>query len=76
MTDYSYIRYEAFDAGAIARITLDRPRARNAQDSLVELLEAVLRANTDDDVRVVSLAAAGLTFSSGRDLGTPELLAE
>ncbi|MFV8054676.1 enoyl-CoA hydratase [Mycobacterium sp. 48b] len=78
MSDYDYITYETLDDGLIARITLDRPRYRNAQSRslLVELDAALLRAEADDDVRVVILAGAGAVFSSGHDLGTPDRRAE
>src|SRR3954447_11315867 len=70
--DYRFITYESIDDGRIARITLNRPEARNAQNRgmLVELNEAFLRAEADDDVRVVILAGAGPMFSSGHDLGS------
>jgi enoyl-CoA hydratase len=32
MTDYDYLRYETLDDGRIARITLARPKSRNAQN--------------------------------------------
>ncbi len=78
MTDHRFITYELLDEGTIARITLDRPRYRNAQSRslLVELDEAMLRAEADDTVRVVILAGNGMTFSSGHDMGTPERAAE
>lgn len=71
---YRYILTETFDDGAIVRITLNRPEARNAQNRqmLLELDEAFLAAEADDDVRVVILAAAGPIFSSGHDMGSPE----
>ena len=74
MSDYRFITYEELDEGTIARITLNRPRYRNAQNRglLVELDEAMLRAEADDTVRVVILAGEGMTFSSGHDMGTPE----
>src|SRR5437773_220357 len=52
MGDYRYIRYETLDDGVIARITLDRPRTRNAQNRglLVELGDAFLRAEADVSV--------------------------
>ncbi len=45
MADYDFITYETLDEGRIARILLDRPEARNAQNRgmLVELNEAFLR---------------------------------
>jgi len=76
--DYRYIRYETLDDGVIARITLDRPRTRNAQNRglLVELGDAFLRAEADDTVRVVILCGAGPMFSSGHDMGSREAIAE
>ncbi len=78
MSEYRYITYEELDEGRIARITLDRPRYRNAQHRglLVELDEAFVRAEQDDTVRVVVLAGNGPVFSSGHDMGTAERNAE
>lgn len=69
---YKYLLTESFDEGAIVRITLNRPEARNAQNRgmLVELNEAFLAAERDDAVKVVILAGAGPIFSSGHDLGS------
>jgi len=76
--DYRFITYEEFDDGRIARIMLNRPEARNAQNRglLVELNEAFLRAEADDDVRVVILGGLGPMFSSGHDLGSAVSRAE
>ncbi|MEZ0052442.1 enoyl-CoA hydratase [Mycobacterium sp. MAA66] len=70
--DYKYVTYETLDDGTIARIMLNRPDARNAQNRglLVELHEAFLRAEADDTVRVVILGGNGPMFSSGHDLGS------
>ncbi|MBM9464083.1 enoyl-CoA hydratase [Aeromicrobium sp. YIM 150415] len=78
MSDYRFITYELLDDGVIARIMLNRPRYRNAQNRglLVELDEAMLRAEADDDVRVVVLGGEGMSFSSGHDMGTPERTVE
>jgi enoyl-CoA hydratase len=78
MNTYRYLRYESFYDGTVARITLDRPGTRNAQNRglLVELDEAFLAAEADDTVRVVILAGAGPLFSSGHDMGSKEALAE
>src|SRR6202050_3855987 len=78
MSDYRFIRYELLDDGLIARITLDRPRTRNAQNRglLVELGDAFLRAEADDTVRVVILCGAGPLFSSGHDMGSRAAVAE
>jgi enoyl-CoA hydratase len=64
--------------GRIARITLNRVEARNAQNRglLVELGDAFLQAEADDQVRVVILAGAGPVFSSDHDLGSKEAVAE
>ncbi len=72
MADYKFLLYETFDSGKIARIMLNRPDARNAQNRglLVELNEAFLRAEADDEVRVVILGGTGPMFSSGHDLGS------
>jgi len=74
MPEYRYIRYELLDDGLIARITLDRPRTRNAQNRglLVELNDDFLQAEADDTVRVVILCGAGPLFSSGHDMGSRE----
>lgn len=70
--------YETLDDGRIARIWLNRPETHNAQHRtlLVALDEAFARAEADDDVRVVILAARGKNFSAGHDLGSEAALAE
>jgi len=72
VADYTFLLYEQLDDGQIVRLTLNRPEARNAQNRgmLVELNDAFLRAEADDDVRVIILAGAGPMFSSGHDLGS------
>src|SRR3954470_10946558 len=56
--------------GAVAWLTMNRPEARNAQDTaLIDAIDAALdRADADDDVRVVVLAGAGDHWSAGHDL--------
>jgi enoyl-CoA hydratase len=78
LTDYKYITYETIDDGTICRIMLNRVKSRNAQNRglLVELHDAFLAAEMDDDVRVVILGGNGPMFSSGHDLGTPESVVE
>jgi enoyl-CoA hydratase len=63
------ILYETPNPG-IARIILDRPETRNAQDTafLYALNEAFNRAAHDDEVKVIVLSANGPHFSSGHDL--------
>jgi enoyl-CoA hydratase len=71
---YRYISYETLDEGKIAHVTLNRPKARNAQNRglLVELDDALRSAEADDEVRVVILDGAGPMFSSGHDMGSAE----
>jgi enoyl-CoA hydratase len=72
MTEDRYVSYETLDGGTIARIMLNRPEARNAQNRgmLVELHDAFLKAEHDDTVRVVILGGVGPMFSSGHDMGS------
>jgi enoyl-CoA hydratase len=72
MPDYKFVTYETLDDGRIARIMLNRPEARNAQNRglLVELNDAFLQAESDDEVRVVILGGMGPMFSTGHDLGS------
>src|SRR3546814_14445661 len=51
---------------------LNRPEARNAQNRgmPVELNDAFLRAEADDEIRVVILGGTGSMFSSGHDMGS------
>jgi enoyl-CoA hydratase len=74
MADYTFVTYETLDEGRIARIMLNRPEARNAQNRglLVELDAAFLEAEADDRVRVVILGGMGKMFSSGHDMGSKE----
>jgi enoyl-CoA hydratase len=78
MPEDKFLRYETLDDGRIARIMLDRPEARNAQNRglLVELHDAFLRAEADDEVRVVILGGTGPMFSSGHDLGSKASMEE
>jgi enoyl-CoA hydratase len=76
--DGKYVVTERFDEGAIVRITLNRPEARNAQNRgmLVELGAAFEEAEADDRVRAVILAGAGPLFTAGHDLGSKADVAE
>lgn len=66
------VLYERVDR--VARITMNRPKYRNAQSRvLLEALDAAFaEAMADDDVRVVVLFGAGEHWSSGHDIGTAE----
>lgn len=61
------------DSG-IARVTLNRPDYRNAQNValLQQLDRAMSAAAADDEVKVIILAGAGEHFSAGHDIGTPD----
>ena len=75
---YEFLVYETLDSGRIARILLNRPDARNAQNRglLVELHDAFMQAEADDEVRVVILGGTGPMFSSGHDIGSKTQLEE
>jgi enoyl-CoA hydratase len=78
MPDYRFLTYETLDDGQIARIFLNRPDVRNAQNRglLVELNDAFLAAEADDEVRVVILGGLGPMFSAGHDMGSKTALEE
>jgi naphthoate synthase len=66
--DYGDIRYET--TAAIAKITIDRPEARNAfrPQTLAELRDAFTRARDDTEVAAIILTGAGdESFCSGGD---------
>ncbi|UGT44285.1 enoyl-CoA hydratase-related protein [Nocardia yamanashiensis] len=65
---YTTITYAVADA--IATITLNRPEARNGftAEMADELGAAFIAADSDDEVRVVVLAATGKYFCVGMDL--------
>jgi len=75
---HEFVTYEVIDDGRIARIWLNRAEAHNAQHRtlLVQLDDAFRRAEADDEVRVVILAARGPNFSAGHDMGSEGLMAE
>ncbi len=66
--DYQEIIYEVEDQ--ILTITLNRPEKLNAftRTMLDELLDALARADADDDVRAIIFTGAGKGFCAGADL--------
>ena len=78
MAEYEFVTYELLDEGRVARIMLNRPDQRNAQSRglLVDLNNAFMEAEADDQVRVVILGGTGPMFSSGHDLGSKKSLEE
>jgi enoyl-CoA hydratase/carnithine racemase len=71
--EFGVIRYELENEGTVARIILNRPEARNAQNNQMtyELNDAFTAAAMDDDVRVIVLSGEGPMFSAGHDLKGP-----
>lgn len=68
--EYEQVLYEV--TGGVATVTLNRPEQRNALSGqmLTELVDAMVRAKADDDVRAVVLTGAGdKAFCAGADLG-------
>ncbi len=59
-------------AGQIATVTLNRPEAMNAWNSLmaVELSRALAALDVDDSVRAVVITGAGRAFCAGADLAS------
>jgi enoyl-CoA hydratase len=66
--DYAHIRFE--EDGPVARITLDRPRARNALSIRMsdELTHALERIRDSETVKVLVIRGAGGTFCAGDDI--------
>ena len=74
MTEEKTVQY-ATD-GNVAIVSIDRPDAMNSftRALRLDLLEALRRAGSDTDIRVVVLTGVGRAFSAGADLsaGFPE----
>ena len=66
--NYEEILYEVDDA--VLTITLNRPDKLNAftRTMLAELLDALDRADADDDIRAIVFTGAGRAFCAGADL--------
>lgn len=64
-------------AGAVARVTLNRPDVRNAfNDTVIGELTAVFEAlGRDDSLRAIVLAAEGKAFCAGADLNWMKAMA-
>ncbi len=71
----SYTTIEVEQQGAVRRLWLNRPEARNAQSKqmLDELDAALTEAQAEAGTRVVVLAARGDHFSAGHDLKEAQL---
>ena len=66
--DYTHITYSVVEPH-VARIELDRPDKRNAQNAVMtyEIDDALKAAGADDDIKVVLLSGAGEHFNAGHD---------
>ncbi|RKX17048.1 MAG: enoyl-CoA hydratase/isomerase family protein [Candidatus Zixiibacteriota bacterium] len=66
--DYQTIKLEYHDR--IAKVTLNRPRLRNAFNDVMisEMTDAFKTINNQDDLRVVVLTGEGQSFCAGADL--------
>jgi enoyl-CoA hydratase len=71
MPETDVVTYEVIDG--IAVVTMNRPRYRNAQNSVMTYaLDAAFERAVDDvGVRVIVFAGEGEHFSAGHDIGTP-----
>ena len=70
--DYQDIRYSV--ANQILTITLNRPERMNAWTLRMkdEMLDALARANADDEVRAIVVTGEGKAFCAGMELVRPE----
>jgi len=70
--NYEHIRYAVADQ--ILTLTLNRPDHLNAWTLQMkdEMLDAIARANQDDEVRVIVVTGAGKHFCAGMELNRPE----
>jgi enoyl-CoA hydratase/carnithine racemase len=68
VADYEQIRYDL--DGAVLTLTLNRPDKLNAFTPVMkrELIDALSKADADDDVRAVVVTGAGRAFCAGADL--------
>lgn len=69
--EWTAVEYSVQDG--IARIVLNRPQYRNAQNSEMtyQIERAMYLAGQDDDVRVIVLSGNGPSFSAGHDIASP-----
>jgi methylglutaconyl-CoA hydratase len=76
MADEQPVLYSV--AGAVARITLNRPEKRNALNPAViaGLKEKLREASQDERVRVIVITGAGNDFCSGADLAALQKITE
>jgi enoyl-CoA hydratase/carnithine racemase len=68
-----YTQIQCQTSGQILTLTLNRPEKLNAFNSLMckEIVDALVRADKDDDIKAIIVTGAGRAFCSGLDL-SPE----
>ena len=68
--DYNTIIYEVEDN--VLTLTLNRPERLNAfnREMQAEMIDALDRADADDDVRAIIVTGAGRGYCAGADLGS------
>ena len=62
------VKYEKKDS--VVLITFNRPEVRNAFNAKMteDILEALVEAKNDSNIRAIVLTGEGLSFSAGADL--------
>jgi len=71
--EYTQLKYEVEDH--ILTITLNRPERMNAYNDEVmcpEMIDALDKADADDNIRAIIVTGAGRAFCAGMDLGNNE----
>jgi enoyl-CoA hydratase len=68
---FKELLYEIIE-GNIARIMMNRPERRNAQDPFLieEIQDAFIESDLNEDIRVIIFGGIGRDFGSGRDQGS------
>jgi enoyl-CoA hydratase/carnithine racemase len=68
--DLKTVKYDK--KGAVALISFNRPEVRNAFNARMteDILEALIIAKNDKEVRSIVLTGEGLSFSAGADLSS------
>lgn len=76
MAEFKELLYEIKNGAAI--ITLNRPDKRNALNDqiIADLRQAIMKADADDQIRLVVLRGAGKDFCAGADLSQIEKSAQ
>lgn len=72
-TEQPWTAVEYSVSNGIARVVLNRPQFRNAQNSEMtyQIERAMHLAGQDDEVKVIVLSGNGPSFSAGHDIGSP-----